>query len=272
MLKPPSPQMQRPVAPHPLDYSRPVTPSPFARVRRPRPITILGFCCIVMWALSGLAVLATGLLTASMNPIYSEILTSAQLRQIVDAAQRNAGGRMNSAQMDALSKRANNSGEDLVTSPDSSTIASAFVGPNGDAVVTFDIGTTITFSPSGQILSTTFAPPGLERFLIPVGALLLLISLGLGALLLFAGISVLRGWRSTLRLFYVYAAVKIPVGIATGVVVGMFDHAVVPRDPAMPLGIILSCLGIIFPVGLLVVGRMRTVQDYFGPGARCGGG
>jgi hypothetical protein len=140
------------------------------------------------------------------------------------------------------------------------------VGPNGNAVVTFAIGTTITFATTGQILSSTIATSGAEEVLVPVGALLLLISSALAAFLLGIGIVALCGQLSSLRPLKTYAAVKIPVGIATGIVVAAYIHVVTPRaEPAIPLGIVLSCLGIIFPIGLLLVSRSRVARDVFDP-------
>jgi hypothetical protein len=161
--------------------------------------------------------------------------------------------------------------------------------PDGSMLIKFNGGGSVILSPGGVSIKTTnsaaYVPPIFKFNFSPwVSALWTaesFVSAALAVLLLIGAILLLRDAPWGARLHRIFAWIKIPAAIASGIAMSMaavqFGNGFAPAMAAGPaaggaasvagvyiiFAVILTVLALIYPVALLIALGSRTVRDYF---------
>jgi hypothetical protein len=233
---------------------------------------------------------AGGPATQSSSATQPSRLTAPQVRAVLARVDALAGNGMNSHQQDALRGVLQSPGQQIIA-PGASTAwaVSQVTAANVDGQGSIDLWTrtaNVTLDPSGAIStvvtsvngpnvvtsssfrsgnpfpfqSSSFLPVIISSFL---GILL-------AAYLLTIGILTLRGSPRGGRLHWIYAWLKIALAICGGISIVVAFNAVTgaaPSNiflaPAIIGGIFSAAIGVIYPIGLLIALRSRTLRAYY---------
>jgi hypothetical protein len=211
-------------------------------------------------------------------------LTPTQVTQVIAAVQASSTNAFNAAQIQSVRTSISVPNQSLVIAGSATPVISSFVQPSGNATITFDTGRMLILGPQGQIISS--GVPAMPRFNINGGLTVVLIcealcSIALAIYLLVVGILVFRASFRAQRLLRIYAWLKIPLALVTGIGLSIFGYQFasgIANNPAMggtsagtaPVatgliiwGVVMAVLGLALPIGLLFALRSRTVNDYY---------
>jgi hypothetical protein len=211
-------------------------------------------------------------------------LTPAQVTQVIGAVQTSSGNALNAAQIQSVRTSISVPNQSLVIAGSTTPVLSSFVQPGGNATITFDTGRMLILGPQGQIISS--GVPAMPKFNVNGGLVAILIceaicSIALAIYLLVVGILVFRASFRAQRLLRIYAWLKIPLALVTGIGLSIFGYQLasgIANNPAMggtsagtaPVatsfivwGVVMALLGLALPIGLLFALRSRTVNDYY---------
>ena len=206
-------------------------------------------------------------------------LSTPEIQAVARQAQAISGNQLTAAQVKALEAQLAVPGQGLVPRERAGIGATMVdVAADGSATIYFT-GSEIALAPDGQVLRLNIvtAPMFMPAPTMSLEALTMLIvsvllSIALAVLLLSAGIMTLRQSPKSRRLHLVYAVLKIPVAIASGLaVVWMIDSFAtgVSTSPqgagnlARWWGLGPAAVACLYPLILLVVLNTRSVREYF---------
>jgi hypothetical protein len=223
------------------------------------------------------------------------LLTPTQVQAVVNQAQSLSGGRMNAAQMAALTTELQNPAQQYIAvgrgaSPPVRQVHTVNVQPDGTVQI-FTRGGFLSVNPSGQVVSSsTFnSAAAFSRFRIRASASILTIiasalGLALSIYLLVVGILTMRQRPSSRRLHLIYAVLKIPLTVLAAVgwflcirdltqsvsgMAAMTPGTTTPSTAASAaagaavFAIIFGLVGLAYPVALLIVMNTPNVRAYY---------
>jgi hypothetical protein len=208
-------------------------------------------------------------------------LTGAQVGQVISAIEGRIGRKLTAAQSRTIRTQLQTRGQMLVLpAAGNAGIAGQIQGAvvsNGTVSFTTPTGS-MTLYPGGGYTSSAGFASGLSSLpnVMTQGVLVIIssgLSFVLAILLLVAGIATTRNSLGARRLHLIYAYIKIPVGIAGTLAWGWLWYAFMRAFPAGGGGSkmwvvsavfsVPALLGLAYPVGLLIVMRMRAVKSYY---------
>ena len=203
-------------------------------------------------------------------------LSPSQAQSVVQKIQSAAGGRLNPAQLAALTTALQAPGQELVP-PGAvwSPVSLAQIQPDGSAVVKLS-GAYVVLDVRGRIVqqfSSCLPAVAVDPLAIALVVCEALVSLALAVFLLVSGILTFTGSRWSGRFHLTYAVVKIPLSVAGGiglawVSTGLFNSFAGVVSPnassnATTWAVVLTVAGVLYPVALLVTFLSPTVRDYY---------
>jgi hypothetical protein len=230
--------------------------------------------------------------TTQPSSAPSTSLSAEQVHAILTRVNALAGNAINQAQLDTLKKALEAPGEQIIL-PATSTpaVISQINAVNVDSSGTIDLWTAnanVTLQPSGSISTIVTSGSGFNVHssfqantpfpfqssdMVPT-LILSVLELLLAGYLLTIGILTVRGSAFGGRLHKIYAWVKIILAICGGIAVTWLFSSItgavqtgVPQTPFILGGIFSALIGIIYPVGLLIALRSRTLRAYYGAAA-----
>jgi hypothetical protein len=214
-------------------------------------------------------------------------LTAAQVQKIMRDIKRLSPKALTAAQISTVQTQLSAPNQQLVTNAAGTPVSS--VTPQGtDLMVQFD-GGFLNVGPQGQVVqvfsysSNPFAGGRANLNGVAAPAILMMLealcSVAVAIYLLVVGIFVFRSSFKSPRLLAVYAWIKIPLALAAGAVVTWMGYefmtavtkglpggspAAAPTVAYVAIwGIILTLLGLAFPIALLIALRSRTSREFF---------
>lgn len=216
---------------------------------------------------------------AQTNLTYSTTgaLTPSQVQVIVARVQKTSGNKLTPAQMTSLTAALQDPNQQLVSPSNAWSPIRAVTANEGQVLVWFSDGF-VTIDPQGgtQINPMNSGPPlNVSSKACGLAAIDALVSMGLAAFLMFAGICMLRQSPGARRFHVMYALVKIPLAILGTIAVVWMTYEFHssanasggggPQAQAMAqvMGIVVG-LGIVYPLALLLALRTRGAREYFG--------
>lgn len=225
---------------------------------------------------------------AATQPTLAGGLTQGEIDAIVqqaDAQARTSGKALTTQQAATLQSLLAMPGQQLVAPGTAQgSVQFVFAQPNGTVHLSFVSSSSLMLGPTGAVISQT-SPAGMAfapTFSISPWALAgyiasTVLSLGLAALLLVAGIMVLRQSPKGRALHIAYALVKIPVAVLAGVsfaymMYGMVNSAWTmgaagggagPGTGAAMWTAVPAGLSIIYPIALLIVMNLKSIREYY---------
>jgi hypothetical protein len=214
-------------------------------------------------------------------------LTATQVKKIVNDIKRRSPQALTAAQIATVQTQLSAPNQNLVANAAGTPVTS--VMPTGtDLMFQFD-GGFLTVGPQGQVVqvfsysSNPFAGGRANLGGVAAPAILMMLealcSVAVAIFLLVVGIFVFRSSFKSPRLLAVYAWIKIPLALAAGAVVTWMGYefmtavtrglpggspAAAPTVAYVAIwGIILTLLGLAFPIALLIALRSRTSREFF---------
>jgi hypothetical protein len=203
---------------------------------------------------------------ASQPTVSTTALTPADVKKAVDHAQRSVGGKLNPAQIAALTTALSDPNQTLVT-PETkwSPVRMGFANPDGNATIVF-AGGMATMDPQGQLNNTSTAMPKITTSNTTFGyvGLEFLLSIGLAIFLFVAAIMTMCQAASSRKLHLIYALCKIPLAIGAAAaywyLIGSLYRS---QDAATGWAVGIGIAGLIYPLCLLVALNTRSVREYY---------
>ena len=205
--------------------------------------------------------------TAPMN-----LLTPAQVNQIVARVQSTTGNGLNAAQLASLRSQLSAPNQLIAPGTAWSPIRYANARRRGNAVIQFS-GGMLVLGPQGQVLSSGTVMPRLRvngtAAAIVIGEELL--SVLLAIYLFVIGILMFRPSRRMPGLHRVYAVIKLVLALTGAAGIAWMGYEFVsgigPVTASVPgfliFALIIAIIGCAYPVGLLIALRAGTVRNYF---------
>ena len=134
-----------------------------------------------------------------------------------------------------------------------------------------------SFCHTGRLIlqSNRDAIPGVDGIACMLTVLEGVVSGALAVFLLIISIRLLRRPRQSLRPFRLFANAKLVTGVWAGLAIGWLTLSFLtsslrgstPAPNAVPtaasLGLLVAIIGVLYPVALLIIMRLRSVRDYY---------